>query len=43
MNIFSIAMMIIYVFVLIYVVQLLGRFVRAVERIATTIESYFKT
>ena len=39
MNIFSVGMMIAYVFVLIYVVQLLGRLVRAVERIAKKIES----
>lgn len=43
MNFLSAVMMIAYISVLIYVVLLLGRFVRAVERIARKFESSFKT
>ena len=43
MPIVSIVMMIAYVFVWIYVIQLLGRLVRAVEHIAGIIETSSKT
>jgi len=42
-NIFPLMMMLVYVSVLIYIVLLFGRLVRAVERIARKIESSSQT